>query len=151
MGLDMYLTRNTYVKNWEFQDRKDKHEITVKKGGEIRKDIKPERISHIIEEVCYWRKANQIHKWFVDNVQEGKDDCEEYYVTKEKLQELVDLCKRVIANADSAKQLLPTASGFFFGSTSYGEYYIDDLKHTIKMIEPYLNDDGGTFYYHSSW
>jgi hypothetical protein len=57
----------------------------------------------------------------------------------------------VIAQANIAKKLLPTASGFFFGSTEYNEYYIDDLKHTIKMIEPYLNDDGGAFYYRSSW
>lgn len=51
----------------------------------------------IMEEVGYWRKANQIHNWFVENVQDGEDDCcyhEE--VTKEKLEELLDICKRVI-------------------------------------------------------
>ena len=41
------------------------------------------------EEVGYWRKANQIHKWFVDNVQDGVDDCGEYKVTKEQLIETV--------------------------------------------------------------
>ena len=25
--------------------------------------------------VCDWRKANHIHQWFVQNVQDGNDDC----------------------------------------------------------------------------
>lgn len=52
------------------------------------------------EEIGYWRKANAIHLWFVKNVQEGDDNCGEYPVTKEKLQELRDLCQKVI---DSSK------------------------------------------------
>ena len=44
-------------------------------------------------EIIYWRKANAIHKWFVENVQEGVDDCGEYEVTVEQLTELRDLCK----------------------------------------------------------
>lgn len=30
----------------------------------------------IWKEIGYWRKANHIHKWFVDCVQDGEDDCE---------------------------------------------------------------------------
>lgn len=44
----------------------------------------------IIEEGIYWRKANQIHKWFVDNVQDGNDDCGRYYVSKDNLKNLLD-------------------------------------------------------------
>ncbi len=61
MGLDMYLTKETYVKNWDFQKAQDKHAVTVQKGGETVKSIKPERVSYVTEEVAYWRKANQIH------------------------------------------------------------------------------------------
>lgn len=43
-------------------------------------------------EVVYWRKANAIHKWFVDNVQNGEDNCENYFVSNEKLKELYDTC-----------------------------------------------------------
>lgn len=50
------------------------------------------RIKH---EVGYWRKANQIHNWFVENVQDGENDCGDYIVTKEKLQELLDICVRL--------------------------------------------------------
>ena len=47
-------------------------------------------------EVCYWRKANQIHKWFVDHVQNGVDDCGEYKVTEEQIDELRELCKELV-------------------------------------------------------
>ena len=32
MGLDMYLYKKTYVKNWDHNDKKDHYEITIKKG-----------------------------------------------------------------------------------------------------------------------
>ena len=52
------------------------------------------------EVVAEWRKANAVHKWFVDNVQGGEDDCEWHdEVTKETLEELRDVCKEVIENA----------------------------------------------------
>lgn len=97
MGLDMYLSRRLYVKRWEHI--KDNFSITVKKGGKKYPDVNPERISHIIEEVMYWRKANAIHKWFVDNVQGEEDNCAKYYVTQEQLIELRDLCKQVLDTA----------------------------------------------------
>ena len=38
----------------------------------------------------YWRKANAVHNWFVDNVQDGNDGCKHYWVSKEDLQKLLD-------------------------------------------------------------
>lgn len=53
-------------------------------------------ISNVIEQVGYWRKANHIHNWFVNNVQYGEDDCDYHNeCTKEILEELLDTCKRV--------------------------------------------------------
>lgn len=34
-------------------------------------------------EIGYWRKANHIHNWFIKNVQNGKDDCSVYEVSRE--------------------------------------------------------------------
>lgn len=51
--------------------------------------------SYIAEEIGYWRKANAIHKWFVDNVQDGEDDCGYYEVNKEQLEELLNICKLI--------------------------------------------------------
>jgi hypothetical protein len=56
-----------------------------------------------------------------------------------------------------AEDLLPTQSGFFFGSTEYDEWYIRDIQSTIDIIETLLserNESGyidGDIYYHSSW
>ena len=33
MGLDMYLTRKTYVKQWSHQTPEERFEITITKGG----------------------------------------------------------------------------------------------------------------------
>lgn len=107
-------------------------------------------------EVMYWRKVNAVHDWFVREVQGGEDNCKTYHVSKEKLAELVDLCKRVVDKQDPtlSADLLPSASGFFFGGTDYDEYYYEGLLWTIEGIERILNNlayDGMDFYYQSSW
>jgi len=91
----MYLTKRTYVKNWSWMEPADKYLITVLKG-EKPTCIKPERISVIMEDVAYWRKANAIHQWFVDNVQDDIDNCGEYRVSEEQLRELLALCTQVL-------------------------------------------------------
>ena len=73
--------------------------------------------------------------------------------TKEQLQELVDACKQALEQRDKAKDLLPTTEGFFFGSTDYDDYYFDDLKETVNVLEEELKneDEEGDYYYTSSW
>ena len=154
MGLDMYLSKKTYVKNWDFQDDSKKHDITVKLGGVTRDDIKPERISNITEEVMYWRKANAIHNWFVQNCQDGIDECQESYVSKEQLEELADICEKVVETKDAS--LLETKGGFFFGSVDYDEYYFQECERTANTLRKLLAEEtpngyGGDFYYQSSW
>jgi len=103
MGLDMYLEKRTYVKNWDHMKPSEKHQVLVKQGNKIREDIDPKKISYITEEVIYWRKANAIHKWFVDHVMDEEDQSGEWPVSKEKLKDLLELCKEVIANSKLVK------------------------------------------------
>jgi hypothetical protein len=49
----------------------------------------------ILEDVASWRKANAIHNWFVENVQEGVDDCGIYEVSKEQLENLLHICNLI--------------------------------------------------------
>ncbi len=153
MGLDMYLTKRHYVKNWDFQTDDEKHQITVQKGGKPRTDINLSKISGIIEDVAYWRKANQIHAWFVENVQDGQDECRESYVEFEKLKELLNLINEALRNKDKAPELIPTQSGFFFGGTEYDEYYWGELQTTKEMIEREIaiEKNSADYYYHASW
>jgi hypothetical protein len=150
MGLDMYLEKRTYVKQWDHQSAEEKHEVVVTKGGQPTK-IDPKKVKYIIEEAGYWRKANQIHRWFVENVQNGVDNCGDYYVGSEKLTELLELCKKVEADHSLADTLLPSASGFFFGGTDYDEWYYNDITNTITILEEALADKHGDYYYSSSW
>lgn len=184
MGLDMYLTKKTYVKQWEHQKPEEKHNVAVTKGGKPT-GIKSERVSEVIEEIGYWRKANQIHKWFVDNVVENEDwSGEDAYASREQLQILLDTCIKVrdgstliagkiqngsrgtpkgwepimedgklIENSTLAQELLPTEDGFFFGSTEYNQFYMDDVNKTIEILTAVLAEpvDSGSFYYSASW
>lgn len=152
MGLDMYLYKKTYIRQGDFYKPESVNEVIVKTGGEIDTKIDPKKIKYVVEEAGYWRKANQIHRWFVENVQKGTDDCGSYWVDREKLEELLGLCKRVKENHSLADELLPSTSGFFFGGTEYDEWYYNDIESTIKIIEECLSDkDADDFEYSSSW
>lgn len=188
MGLDMYLTRKRSLGKAKVKINILENEYEWYKN--IGKEIEIKNVSYIEEEVGYWRKANAIHKWFVDKVQNGVDDCREYWVSTENLKELLDLCKEIkekvvmkkgkvsngqkmtedgwvdiledgeyISNPEICEELLPTESGFFFGSTAYDEYYMQDIDYTIKLLEDILKEEETLkkenvwydYYYQSSW
>ena len=159
MGLDMYLSKKTYVKNWSFQTPEETHEVTVLKGGQPVSHIKPERVSFIVEEVAYWRKFNALHGWFVNNCANGVDDCKEVYVDSDQLKELVDTLKKVKEIFDNPEMdqseiedLLPPTEGFFFGNSDIDEYYKQDVIDTIDVLEGLLEEEGQhDFYYRASW
>jgi len=159
MGLDQHLYRETYVKRWEHMKEDKLFTVNVSKGGKPFEYINPEKVAYVREEVAYWRKANQIHNWFVQNVQDGNDDCGTYSVSPEQLKELVYRCKEVLEDRDKAEHLLPSTSGFFFGNTEYNEYYFQDLEHTVKTLEPVVEEAYKAeqekhwmdFTYRSSW
>ena len=181
MGLDMYLTRKIYVgANYKHNNVKGIIELT--KGEENTPiKVKFDKVKYIEEEGAYWRKANSILKWFVDNIQNGEDDCREYYVDISQLKELIQLCKddikyfdsleykyseeqedffskekfkyKIYQNVEEENLNLKTQEGFFFGSTDYDEYYYRDLQNTVKMLEELIAEDcsGVEYYYQSSW
>jgi hypothetical protein len=151
MGLDMYLEKRTDVRHWSFQKDEEQFEVVIKKGGVTYPSIKSDRITNITEELGYWRKANQIHRWFVENVQDGVDNCGEYFVSKADLQSLLDVCLAVKLDHSQAEELLPAASGFFFGNTDYDEWYYNDIDNTIDILKEALTDDNASYYYSSSW
>ena len=150
MGLDMYLNKHTYVKHWE-HNGDNNYEVTVTKAGKPT-NINPKKVKYIIEEAGYWRKANQIHNWFVENVQKGVDNCGDYYVDTDDLEKLLDVCEKVKADHSLADSLLPSTSGFFFGNTEYDEWYFKDIDNTIEILKEALGDESdSSYYYSSSW
>jgi len=152
MGLDMYLYKNSYLMSGDWIKEEARESVIVLKAGSEHPTIKSNRVKYVVEEVGYWRKANAIHKWFVDNVQKGVDDCGNYSVTREDLSKLLNLCSQVIEDKSKASELLPAQSGFFFGSNDYDDWYYKDIEMTVKIIEDCLSDeDGYDFEYRSSW
>ena len=152
MGLDSYLYKKNYIRQGEWYKPEVVNEVIVKTGGEIDKRINPKKVKYVVEEAAYWRKANQIHNWFVQNVQNGIDECQNSFVSREKLEELLDVCKKVEADNSLAESLLPSASGFFFGGTEYDEWYFNDITNTIKYLTEALEDEeADEFEYYASW
>lgn len=167
MGLDMYLDRESYVQNWDHQSPEERHTVTVE--GPMGALIDPTKVANVTERVGYWRKANAIHNWFVQNVGGGVDECQRMYVSLEQLYDLLFACEGVLMAHEHggdweevARETLPPASGFFFGSTELDEWYLNDLRDTVKIIrevtEPqYLDTYQGTpflkqdIYYQASW
>lgn len=108
----------------------------------------------IFEKAGYWRKSNQIHQWFVENVQGGVDDCGFFEATKEQLEKLLQVVDLVLNNHSEANKLLPTQGGFFFGSTDYDEWYYEDLRETQEILKNVLAStdfERQIVFYHSSW
>ena len=164
MGLDMYLHAKKYVEKVHWQALQDNDELSydspevvfplwnniVETAG--MKDVAVDIYGVHVEVTCaYWRKANQIHAWFVNNVQGGNDNCGEYYVSHEKLKELLTTCQQALFSKDPS--LLPPQEGFFFGGTDIDEWYWQDIKDTIKKLKRVLVPEMSklSFYYTSSW
>ena len=161
----MYLSAKKHVEkiDWTKLDRDnglgmDSPEVVNDLFNKIVSTAELEDVAHgiygaTVEVTCaYWRKANQIHAWFVDNVQGGEDNCGEYYVSREKLEELLTTCQQALFKKDPS--LLSPRGGFFFGSTDIDEYYWADIKDTIKQLKHVLElgeKSKLSFYYSSSW
>jgi hypothetical protein len=153
MGLDMYLNASRYLSDFNEAD-KDKKEAMLKLFPELEVYLEEDKspAKEVSVEIGYWRKANAIHNWFVWNVQEGEDNCRKYYVDRNQLLELKDLCQKVLADNSLAKELLPPTSGFFFGSTDINASYFHDLEKTITVIDSALAlPEDWEFEYQSSW
>lgn len=145
MGLDMYLNKELFLTS------DNGGSIEVKACGNGLQEriftVDLSKVTTITERVAYWRKANQIHNWFVNNVQNGVDDCKTYTVRFEKLMELKELCFKALQTKDSS--LIPPKEGFFFGSTEVDDYYWLDIYDTYEALKDL--DSNGMYSYQSSW
>ena len=147
MGLDSYLSVTVSV------DKRDANYQKITDTLRLKPDPNASWVD-VNHNVAYWRKANAIHSWFVKNVQDGVDDCRKAFVSRDQLDDLLDLCIDIKTKKVKPENCLPTQSGFFFGSTEYDEYYMQDLEYTIDVISSVLLNPEykhASFYYQSSW
>lgn len=163
MGLDMYLRATEYVSRWDYDgnnadDNNPLFDQLVKQFN-VADAIGDTTFGGISIDfpMGYWRKVNSVHNWFVENCGGGVDECQQMYVNRQHLEELKNLCETVLRLKDTldgksaAEKLLPTASGFFFGSTEIDQYYYTDLEYTVKVIDRCLKSKFDYFEYQASW
>lgn len=158
MGLDMYLSLRKCESccSWDkdYEQKKDKFYPEELKDFALEIRARDFMSKETDYQVGYWRKANAIHKWFVDNCANGVDECQQIYVPVEKIKVLRNLVNRVLEKHELADKLLPTGAGFFFGSTEYDDWYFDDLKYTKELLDKVITFVDGNDYsiiYQASW
>lgn len=158
MGLDMYLEARFHLSDYALGEATLRKAVLAAMGfTDVDKDCLADAGVTVSVPVMYWRKANAIHKWFVDNCQTGEDNCQDAYVSRRQLTELLETClklKVVSGSAEAASELLPNTGGFFFGGTEYDQWYWDEIADTAERLNKILNNpkfaDAG-FIYSSSW
>lgn len=170
MGLDMYLNQKRF---FEGEEKETIEKVSKVKGSGYTTSVEVE--------VAYWRKANAIHKFLIElDDQETRsyveiEDLKRLLELCKKVKSGVRLVKgkvangysfdekgnkvydyedgEVIENPELCEALLPTMAGFFFGSTDYDEWYMDQIDHTIEQLERVIENykDGDSFEYIASW
>ena len=160
MGLDSFFYKckrsnyNTYNKaieewhNEEPQSGKISHENYEKLSEDEKKKIQkevsdwydkqPKMDAHGISEIGYFRKVNFLMAFF-----NYEGNCEFKEIAKYKLEDLVERCNAVLTakhRKEKAEDILPTQSGFFYGSTEYDKYYYEDVKEVRDWASGVLND-----------
>lgn len=81
-----------------------------------------------------FKKANQIHRWFLENIQNGVDDGRFYVVEEDQFKKLYKLCTTVDSNPAQAEELLPTLKGFDIGSAKYDAVYYENLSKVLIIL-----------------
>lgn len=157
MGLDMYL----YAKKSKYSSEYRHPELCVypEPLKELEQRIEQDNFKscYFIElyQIAYWRKFNALHNWIVENKADGVDHCQEIEIEREDLETLVALFEQILKEPSKAKDLLPTCSGFFFGSKDYDEWYFQDMKYTVdifkKIIKVLQKDEELSLVYQASW
>jgi hypothetical protein len=138
----MYLYKKLYVKNWNHTKEENRYHISIARGVEKPVEINP---TYLEVEVGYWRKANAIHKWFVENIQGGVDECQESFVDSGQLYELLGTVNEVLSS-------IHTVNGDVHSGTMYSTTGVEQLYTPGKIIinpevcERLLPCGGGFFF-----
>lgn len=116
------------------------------------------------EEVGYFRKVNFLMRFF-----NYVDNCKDVILEKSRIEDLVNITQNIIDLSEKRKDLdsvgnfaeycenkfsweiyaqtmLPTTSGFFFGSTAYNEWYLEDVKSVNAVFKGILKDTNFDYY-----
>ncbi len=162
MGLDTYFYKckredyNAYTEaNKEWQEKEPKgskmahdefKKLSKAMQEEIQKEItdwyesQPKMDKYGITDIGYFRKVNFLMSFF-----KYEGNCEYKEIAKSELEDLVERCNAVLTTPkknrqEKAEDLLPTQSGFFYGSTDYNEWYYKDVEEVRDWASEVLEN-----------
>lgn len=151
MGLDMYLYKRLYTKNWNHTPTEKRHKVRIERGDlPVFGYSNP---SYVIQEHHYWRKFNALHSYIVETFADGIDKCQEIRLSKSDINLILDTLTECYKTKDSS--LLEPKKGFLFGSTEVDDYYWECIADSIDSLRILLRemeyDDNIDCYYQASW
>lgn len=101
-------------------------------------------------DAAYFRKVNSIYAYFSPRLVD-----EMCVVKKEDILDIMSKATEILKEHDeeTSKELLPTQSGFFFGSTDYDEWYYEDMVNILREFGKLLKDwrDDDIVFVYMSW
>ena len=156
MGLDMYVNirhKNTQSKldayeAWEQKYSYEEFQLLTEEQKEEYRNSEPEYDAAMYgKELMYWRKANQIHNWFVQNCQNGVDDGGRYVITVDDLKTLKELCEKILTMTNVKQELRPTYPN---GWSSEPVHEMQDIRFLtyegMKFASEHLPSRSGFFF-----
>lgn len=118
----------------------------------------------INDHLCYWRKFNALHHYIAKNYGDlENDNCVDIHLEISDIEDILEILKKVqdtmktttktrldsrgneykeevITNPKAVEKIFPTADGFFWGSTDYDDYYIDEVNRTVDVLEQVVRE-----------
>lgn len=152
MGLDMYLRKKVYpfIDHSNYINNKITAKVVLETNYSTLTSFEVSPSSSFELGEVYWRKANAIHDWFVNETRFGNDEERTFEISEDSLRDLLDICKEILKEKELngkdsavslAKEILPTTDDFFFGTTEYKDYYFSTLEQTIRDVKSLINID----------
>lgn len=150
MGLDMYFyaRKSTYKSFSKWDEPNSANEVNYPEDLKTFSDYIYDRNFKSVQTVIsyqigYFRKFNALHSYIVKTFANGIDNCQDIILYKEDVEQIKKVLDDVLnahQHAEKAKEILPTQSGFFFGSTDYDEFYFDDVKDAAGLMQNLLDN-----------
>jgi hypothetical protein len=142
----MYLRARRYVSgyqriNTDAEMNEWERQIDLFQMQDFVTDASP----HGYVEFCigYWRKAHDVHSWFVRNVQGGVDECQPTRVSREQLEQLRTESLRVLADLG---HISPDEDSELGWAKYQYRQTVDQIDKALK-----LDEDHWEIIYQSSW
>jgi len=163
MGLDMYLSEERYFSNYDHAEEKERaraHSVALAAGFDPALLDRNGSVTAAVN-IAYWRKAHWLHEWFVNNIQNGEDNCGSHSVELEHLKEILDGCRaimvfRATASIADAEECMNDS---FPCQYPHGEWIWESVQDTIDQLQLIVDraerEEGDgiwrEYIYRSSW